>query len=312
MYNNLIKPILFKFDPELIHELSLILLQFNQKSIAVKHKPTKVCGMDFKNPIGLAAGFDKNAKLINSIHRLGFGFSEVGTITPKPQVGSRKPRLFRDIKNESIINRMGFNNDGLDVISKRLEKRKSDIIIGANIGKGFDTKLDLASLDYLMCFIRLRDSVDYFTLNLSSPNTPGLKNLMKGEYFLNILDRVQNQNFRFGQIKPVFIKISPDLNDEDLFNLLEKSKDYKISGIISTNTLGVDGGGLSGHMLSKKSFEMTKRIKSLSDLVVIGSGGIITINDVKERFDLGCDLVQVYSGLIYRGPYFIQDILENL
>ena len=135
---------------------------------------------------------------------------------------------------------------------------------------------------------------------------------MKGNYFLNILDRVQNENFRGGQIKPIFIKISPDLNDEDLFNLLERSKDYKVSGIISTNTLGVDGGGLSGMMLSKKSFEMTKRVKSFSDLPVIGSGGIITPNDVKERFDLGCDLVQVYTGLIYRGPYFIQDILENL
>lgn len=311
MYN-LIKPILFSFDPERIHELSSILLEHNPFTIKVKEKPITVCGIKFKNPIGLAAGFDKNARLINSIHKLGFGFTEVGTITPKAQIGSKKPRLFRDIKTESIINRMGFNNDGVDVIAKRLEKRKSDIIIGANIGKGFETPLESANLDYLTCFIRLRESVDYFTLNLSSPNTPGLKNLMKGDYFTRILDSVQNENYKKCFVKPVFVKISPDLEDEDLINLLNNSKDFKVNGIILTNTLGVEGGGLSGGMLSKKSFEMSLKVKNYSDLVVMGSGGIMSINDAKNRLGIGCDLIQIYSGLIYRGPFFIQDILENL
>lgn len=304
MYN-VIRDLLFKFDPEVIHDLSVKVLKWNPFEIEVNHKPLIVDGITYKNPIGLGAGFDKGGELINSIGKLGFGFMEVGTVTPLPQLGNEKPRLFRDINNRSLINRMGFNNPGLGVIQKRLEKRKSDIIIGGNIGKGVNTSLDLAWKDYLECYLGLRDLVDFFVINVSSPNTLDLKKLQSQDYLKKILFELQQRNLGF---KPIYVKISPDLSDvESTIRIIEESQ---ISGIVATNTKSYVGGGLSGNLIKEDSYRMLTHIKGMTNKTIIGSGGIMTPLDVKERLDGGCDLVEVWTGFIWGGPYFVKEILE--
>lgn len=305
----MLRSLLFKLDPELSHDLVVRLLGINPFTIKVNSRPVIVDGINYKNPIGLAAGFDKGGLLINSISKLGFGFMEVGTITPRAQVGNSKPRLFRDTKEQSIINKMGFNNCGLDVIRRRLERRDGSIRIIGNIGKGFSTSLEDAYLDYLLCFRGMRDLVDSFVINLSSPNTFGLRGLMRKDYLEGICQEIQNENQR-GVLRPIYVKISPDLDDRSLEELVRVLIDSGINGIVATNTLGVLGGGLSGRPISHLSLEMVRRIKSFSSgLTIIGSGGIMDRVDVLGRFELGCDLVEVYSGLVWGGPYFVRDIL---
>lgn len=307
-FYNYIRSCLFGLDAEMSHDLVTKLLGINPFTIKVNDRPVIVDGINYKNPIGLAAGFDKSGQLINSISKLGFGFMEVGTITPNPQTGNPKPRLWRDISNQSIINKMGFNNCGLSVIQKRLEKRKGDIKIIGNIGKGFDTPLELAFKDYNICFRGMRDLVDSFVINLSSPNTFGLRGLMREDYLSKICYEIQNENHK-GLVKPIYVKISPDL--KDLEKLVSVLINQGINGIVATNTLGVLGGGLSGRPITNMSLEMVKKIQSFeTNLTIIGSGGIMEVEDVNERFQNGCKLVEVYSGLIWNGPFFVRDILK--
>ena len=323
LYKNLIRPILFKMNPEDSHNFSVSFLNY------LNHLPIKndycyqdtfhkqVCGLNFMNPIGLAAGFDKNAELVDSIHLLGFGFMEIGTITPRPQSGNPRPRLFRFPYNQSLLNFMGFNNDGVVRISKRLEKRKSfDIIIGANIGKNRHTEFHNSHLDYVACMKYLHDLVDYFTINISSPNTQGLRKLSDDVPLKNLLDFVQNENKSHLKSKPIFLKISPDMNQEDLIKLLDACVEFQIDGIVSTNTT-VDHhyfkGGLSGTPLIDKSQEFLEFIKSHTDkLKVISSGGVMNSQVAKERFDSGADLIQLYTGLVYEGPFLPRKILKIL
>lgn len=306
MYN-LIRDLLFKFDPELIHELSIGVIKLNPYWVDVMDKPKLVDGIYYRNPIGLGAGFDKGGELINSIHKLGFGFMEVGTVTPLPQEGNPKPRLFRDVISKSLINRMGFNNPGLSVIQRRLEKRRSDIIIGGNIGKGVNTSLDSAWKDYLLCFEGLKDLVDYITINISSPNTLNLRELQKEDYLKKILFELQSRN---DKSIPIYVKISPDLVDVE--SLIEVITSSGINGVICNNTKSYVGGGLSGNLIKEDSIKMLENLKGLTNKTIIGSGGIIEVSDVKGRLEGGCDLVQLWTGFVWNGPFFVQQILKSI
>lgn len=306
MYN-IIRDLLFKFDSELVHDFSLELIKRNPFNISVKELPLEVDGIRFRNPIGLAAGFDKDGLLIDTISKLGFGFMEVGTITPKPQIGNPKPRLFRDINNKSLINRMGFNNSGLEVIKQRLSNRSGDLVIGANIGKGYDTDLDSAHKDYLESFLGLMDLVSYFTINVSSPNTVDLLKLMEVERLKRIVSTIQEKNTRN---KPIYIKVSSKLSDiEGIIRLIE---DYKINGIVLNNTKPIGLGGLSGGLITNESLSNLYYVKQLTEKTIIGSGGLMTVEDIKSRLSGGCKLVQIWTGFVWNGPYFVKKCLEEI
>jgi dihydroorotate dehydrogenase len=312
IYKNILRPLLFKLNAEDAHNLSVFFLKHNPLKKHSILKPKEFAGITFPNPIGLAAGFDKNAELINHAEGLGFGFIEIGTITPHPQEGNPKPRLFRNEKEESITNRMGFNNDGVYVIRKRLEERKTNIIIGANIGMNKTTPIDYAHRDYQFCFFALQELVDYFTINVSSPNTPNLRKLMEKDRLSIILEVVMNENKHRLKEKPIFVKISPDLNDDELHDVLDVCNQFEVKGIVATNTTSVEKGGLSGFPLEEKSREVIEKIKSYSDLPIIGCGGIMSPDIAKDRFDMGCGLIQIYTGLIYNGINFVKNISEKL
>ena len=319
IYKSLLKPLLFSVDPEIAHDLATIFIKnysglFNNSYENPKLRKN-ICGMDFKNPIGLAAGFDKNAELINQIPTLGFGFMEVGTITPKPQEGNPKPRMIRITDHQSLINSMGFNNDGLDAIAKRLEKRNvSDFIIGANIGKNKSTLNVNAHLDYVACFHVLQDLVDYITINISSPNTPTLRELLGKESLGLILESVQNQNAKRSTAKPIFLKISPDLTNDEILRVAKTCEQYNIDGIVSTNTTThhtYSFGGMSGKLLGKRSEDVSNIIKQNSNLKIISSGGISNKEIAIERLK-NFDLIQLYTGLVYEGPSITKKILKSL
>lgn len=281
-------------------------------------------GLSFPGKVGLAAGFDKNALLIDEWEYFGFSFIEVGTVTPRPQSGNPKPRLFRLLKDEAIINRMGFNNDGADVIAERLSKRKSKIIIGGNIGKNKDTPNDKAADDYLYCFKKLFPFVDFFTVNVSSPNTPGLRELQDGEMLRKILSTLQDENRKMTVQKPIFLKIAPDLTNPQLDEIISIVEETDLSGIIATNTtISREGlksesslinqtGGLSGKPVKKKSDEVLVYLTSHrhKKFMLIASGGIHSSSDALDKIKAGADLVQVYTGFIYEGPGLIRRI-EN-
>ena len=318
-YKNLLKPLLFSLDPETAHDLATFFIkrysgllnnQYNNPNLR-----RTVCGMDFKNPIGLAAGFDKNAELIDQIPTLGFGFMEVGTITPKPQEGNPKPRMLRLTEYQGLINSMGFNNDGLDAIAKRLEKRKtSDFIIGANIGKNKSTLNSNAHHDYISCFHVLQDVVDYITINISSPNTPTLRELLGKDSLEVILESVQNENAKRSNKKPVFLKISPDLKKEEILRIIKTCEEYELDGIVSTNTTTYHSysfGGMSGKFLGKLSEDVSNVIKENSTLKIISSGGIANKEIGIERLK-NFDLIQLYTGLVYEGPSLTKQILKSL
>lgn len=324
IYKNFLKHLLFQFNPETSHDLAFRALKLiNKFDVENKfcYQPKfrkNVMGLSFPNPIGLAAGFDKNAKMVDMAHLLGFGFVEVGTITPLPQSGNPKPRVFRFPEEKGILNFMGFNNDGVNIINKRLESRNpSDLIIGANIGKGVNTELDSAYKDYVLCIKELYSNVDYFTLNISSPNTYGLRNLLETDPLKVILEKTQNQNKQNPITRPLIVKLSPDITSEKLITILDLCKDFKVDGVILTNTTTKHDyfkGGLSGKPLSQKSEELLIYAKKHIDkkLNIISSGGIITPIDGKKRFDLGANLIQLYTGLIYEGPMLPKKILESL
>jgi dihydroorotate dehydrogenase len=283
--------------------------------------------LKFKNPVGLAAGFDKNGEYIEELSNFGFGFIEVGTVTPLPQPGNEKPRMFRLPKDGALINRMGFNNKGVDVLARKLESVKRDgLIIGGNIGKNKNTPNEDAVSDYIKCFDRLFDVVDYFVVNVSSPNTPNLRALQEKEPLKNILNTLQQRNLKNNISKPILLKIAPDLTDSQLDDIVEIVEETKIAGVIATNTtisrdnlyseekLKSETGGLSGKPLTKRSTEVIRYLseKSNRSFPIIGVGGIHSAKDAQEKIEAGAALVQIYTGFVYEGPGLVKEILKSL
>lgn len=288
-----------------------------------KRLERELFGLKFKNPVGLAAGFDKDAKLYNELSNFGFGFVEIGTLTPKPQDGNPKKRLFRLKEDSAIINRMGFNNGGVEVAVERLKKNKG-VLIGGNIGKNKVTPNENAVNDYEICFNALFDYVDYFVVNVSSPNTPNLRALQDKEPLTQLLKALQVLNFQKPKTKPILLKIAPDLTDEQLLDIIDIVSTTKIDGVISTNTtISREGlksnnktemGGLSGKPLTNRSTEVIRFLveKSNKAFPIIGVGGIHSAKDALEKLEAGADLVQLYTGFIYEGPKLVKDINKAL
>lgn len=335
MYKSLLRPLLFKFDPEKVHYFTFdFLRQLFKIPGAAKFLSTKyvledpglereVFGLKFKNPVGLAAGFDKDAKLYNELNGLGFGFIEIGTVTPKSQAGNEKKRLFRLRGDEAIINRMGFNNEGVAQMVNRLKSNKN-VLIGGNIGKNKLTPNTEAVEDYKICFEALFDYVNYFVVNVSSPNTPNLRELQDKEPLTNLLNTLQKLNKAKSKCKPILLKIAPDLTDAQLLDIIEIIEETQIAGVIATNTtISREGlqsknkdekGGLSGKPLKNRATEVIRFLseKSNKAFPIIGVGGIHSAQDAMEKFEAGASLVQIYTGFIYEGPGLIKAINEKL
>jgi dihydroorotate dehydrogenase len=338
MYKRFIRPLLFLFDPETAHHLVFNMLKVFFKVPGIpslmrgiytyrgKDLSKMVMGINFPNPIGLAAGFDKNAMLFEELSCLGFGFIEIGTLTPLAQPGNDLPRMFRLPADKGLINRMGFNNEGVNSAVERLKKQSGKVIIGGNIGKNKVTPNEIALKDYDICFEALFPYVDYFVVNVSSPNTPGLRELQDKEPLTALLKHVMALNGKKEHPKPILLKIAPDLTNEQLTEIVEIVKEVKLTGIIATNTtisrdslvtssdVVKEQGGLSGLPVKIKSTEVIRYLRNLAgkDMVIIGVGGIFTAEDAKEKLNAGADLVQVYTGFIYEGPGMIKSILKGL
>ena len=331
MYKSILRPFLFSLDPEKAHHLTFSLLKnfggfgklFLPKPIEDSHLEREVFGIKFKNPVGLAAGLDKNAVAFEEFADLGFGFVEIGTLTPKAQPGNDKKRLFRLIEDSGIINRMGFNNDGVEAAVERLKKNKN-IIIGGNIGKNKTTPNENAVDDYKICFEKLFDYVNYFVVNVSSPNTPNLRELQDKEPLTKLLGELQELNSKKQNPKPILLKIAPDLSDVQLMDIIDIVKETKIAGVIATNTtLSRDNlksenrketGGLSGKPLTKRSTEVIRFLseKSGKAFPIIGVGGIHSAEDAIEKLEAGASLIQLYTGFIYEGPELIRKINQKI
>jgi dihydroorotate dehydrogenase len=339
-YKKYIFPNLTRFDPEKVHYVVMDILKIACNiplmpgilRLIYEKKDTRlernIFGLHFKNPVGLAAGFDKNGVWTDQLSNLGFGFIEIGTVTPKPQVGNDKPRLFRLKPDEALINRMGFNNEGSIEAANNLRKRKSKMIIGGNIGKNKLTDNDDAVIDYLKAFNDLYQVVDYFVVNVSSPNTPGLRDLQEKEPLKYILKILERDNGRKSKPKPILLKIAPDLTNEQLDDVIEIVKETRIAGIIATNTTisreglvsdneivsEMGAGGLSGKPLTDRSTEVIRYLSEKSNKAfhIIGVGGIYNAQDAIDKLKAGASLVQVYSGFIYEGPSIVKDICEGI
>lgn len=337
MYKAVIRPILFLLPPEVSHRMVATLLKigsampfFNwiiRKNFCINNPglDTVVAGIKFPNPVGLAAGFDKNAIMYKEMGNLGFGFVEIGTVTPLPQPGNPKPRLFRLPKDNAMINRMGFNNDGIEKIVERLKNRKQGLIIGGNIGKNKEVANEDAFRDYDTCFDALFDYVDYFVVNVSSPNTPGLRSLQEKEPLSKLLSGLQQKNETHSNPKPIFLKIAPDLTNEQLDDIVDIVRNCRISGVIATNTtISREGlktgtarfgnGGLSGKPVLKRSTEVLKYLSTKSEgaFPIIASGGIHSVEDAMEKLDAGACLLELYTGFIYEGPMLIKQINKEI
>ena len=335
MYKAIIRPILFWFDPEKVHHFTFSLIRTLSKLpgfkslfkkmylVEDKKLERELFGLTFKNPVGLAAGFDKDAKLFNELSNFGFGFIEIGTLTPKPQDGNPKKRLFRLKEDSAIINRMGFNNGGVEDAVERLKNNKG-VLIGGNIGKNKVTPNEDAVKDYEICFNALFNYVDYFVVNVSSPNTPNLRALQDKEPLTELLKALQVLNFQKTNSKPILLKIAPDLTNEQLDDIIDIVKTTKIDGVIATNTtISREGlqsknkseiGGMSGKPLKSRSTEVIKYLseKSNKAFPIIGVGGIHSAEDALEKIEAGADLVQLYTGFIYEGPKLITSINKAL
>lgn len=340
----LLRRTLFFFDPEAVHYFSMNSLQrlcekpFLRKKISKMFTPTNAPvvfgGLTFRNPIGLGAGFDKNAKYLLSLQALGFGYVEIGTVTPLPQAGNDKPRLFRLPKDKALINRMGFNNDGMQVVVERLKAWRSssqgekNFIIGGNIGKNKVTPNEDAWLDYEKCFLALTPYVDYFVVNVSSPNTPGLRELQEKESLRKILTHLQQLNIQQPAQRPIFLKIAPDLTPEQVDDVIALALEIKLDGLVVSNTTinrsklsppsaadaeKMGAGGLSGAPLLQPSTELQAYIakKSGGVIPIIGSGGVFTASDFQQKINAGAKLAQVWTGFIYEGPGIVKKILSN-
>jgi dihydroorotate dehydrogenase len=340
----LFRNILFWFDAEDVHYFAMNMLSFvcsfplTKKILKNKFAPAnsdhtkEVFGLTFSNPVGLAAGFDKNAKYLEELDTLGFGFVEIGTVTPLPQPGNPRPRLFRLPKDKALINRMGFNNEGAEAAAERIKQyriknKNSKLIIGGNIGKNKITPNENAWKDYEICFNELHNVVDYFVVNVSSPNTPCLRDLQQKDSLKKILTHLQGINKTKTVQKPLLLKISPDLNQNDLDDIIDLSMEIKLDGLVAANTTitrknlitsekeieQIGAGGLSGKPLQEESSRITDHIYKRSNGVIpiISSGGIFTSTDAKEKFEKGADLIQVWTGFIYEGPAIVKKILSK-
>lgn len=335
MYKSSIRPLLFQFDPERVHHFTFkTLKKFGHTKLFQKYVKKnfqledprlerEVFGLKFKNPVGLAAGFDKDAKLYRELSNLGFGFIEIGTLTPKPQPGNEKKRLFRLKEDEAIINRMGFNNEGVEAAVMRLKKNKN-VLIGGNIGKNKITPNEKAVDDYLTCFHALYDYVNYFVVNVSSPNTPNLRELQEKKPLTSLLNTLQSLNAEKPKQKPILLKIAPDLTEAQLLDIIAIVKDTGIAGVIATNTTisrkGLksdnknEAGGLSGKPLKERATEVIRFLseKSGRAFPIIGVGGIHSAEDALEKLKAGASLVQLYTGFIYEGPGLIKEINQAI
>lgn len=338
----LLKPLLFKLDPEKAHNWSTstfqgiynlpILRNLVDATLQFEDQRLKktIWGIEFPNPIGLAAGFDKDGSYIDSFSSLGFGFYEVGTVTPRPQSGNPKPRLFRLPADQAVINRMGFNNHGVDNLVENLKKakKKDQLIIGGNIGKNKDTPLETAAQDYVISFNKLYPHVDYFVVNVSSPNTPGLRSLQEKEPLTALLSLLIDERKEKDNWKPILLKIAPDLNQAQLDDVISIISDLELDGIIATNTTidrsslstpsssikQIGNGGLSGKPLTKRATEVVNYISRATNqrIPIIAVGGIASYDDAREKLDAGASLLQIYTGLIYQGPLLIKRIKKGL
>ncbi len=332
----LLRPALFSLDPETAHAVTLKLLKLTQQTglsglTAAKNtdKPITVMGLEFKNPVGMAAGLDKNGDYIDALAALGFGFLEIGTVTPRPQDGNPKPRLFRLPEHQAIINRMGFNNLGVDHLIEQVKKTHYKGVLGINIGKNFDTPIENATEDYLIGLRKSYAHASYITLNISSPNTKNLRQLQQGDEIKKLLESLKEEQGLLekqqGRYVPLVLKIAPDLDDEQITHIASLLLEFNIDGVIATNTtierekvkqhpLGAETGGLSGAPVKEKSTYVVKALANELNgkLPIIAAGGILSSADAQEKLAAGASLVQIYTGLIYQGAQLIEDILVDL
>ena len=332
----LLRPLLFSLDPETAHEVTLKLLNAAHVSglgkliyPVIDDKPVQVMGLSFKNPVGLAAGMDKNGDYIAALAALGFGFVEIGTVTPRPQPGNPKPRLFRLPEHQAIINRMGFNNLGLDHLLNRVKQSGYDGILGINIGKNFDTPMEQAADDYLTGLRKAYTSASYITINISSPNTKNLRQLQQGDEIKALMSALKEEQLKLEQehgfYVPLALKIAPDLTDDEISHIARLLVEFEIDGVIATNTtivrdkiaghpLANEAGGLSGAPVKEPSTRVVRVLAAQlqGKIPIIAAGGILSADDAQEKLTAGASLVQIYSGLIYRGPQLIADIVKSL
>jgi dihydroorotate dehydrogenase len=349
MLYSLLRNALFKIPPERAHYTTMNILQKAcnlpfvrdqlSQGFSISHPSLsrQLFGLTFKNPVGLGAGFDKNAKYLNELTTLGFGFVEIGTVTPKPQAGNERPRLFRLLKDKALINRMGFNNDGVEVITERLKQWRTQqsrkhtsepILIGGNIGKNKLTPNEEAWKDYETCFHALHPYVDFFIVNVSSPNTPGLRALQEKDALHQILTHLQEQNKKYAVRRPVLLKIAPDLTTNQLDDVIALAQEIHLDGLVATNTTinreglytnhqdleNIGTGGLSGAPLRQRATEVVRYLHQQTGGVIpiIGSGGVFTGSDAQEKIAAGASLVEVWTGFIYEGPYIVRNICKSL
>ena len=336
MLYELIRPVLFQFDAETAHNLGLTSLRLAAKLGPLNPmqqnpagKPRTVMGLEFPNPVGLAAGMDKNGDCIEGMAALGFGFLEIGTVTPRPQPGNPKPRMFRLVEQQAVINRLGFNNKGVDYLVEQVKARRSNIRLGINIGKNLTTAVENALDDYLMGLRKVYLHADYIAVNISSPNTPDLRKLQTAEYLGELLGGLELEREKLaqehGKRVPMAVKIAPDLELDEIAPLVDKLLKHKADAVIATNTtlsrVGVEGspfsseaGGLSGKPLFERATETVARLAEAlqGEMPIIACGGIFSAADAKAKLDAGASLVQIYTGFIYRGPGLIKEIAEGL
>jgi dihydroorotate dehydrogenase len=340
MYKSILRPLLFIFSPESIHHFIVFLLKvlfvipfassISKKIFSVNNTKLerKVFGLTFKNPVGFAAGFDKNAEVFNEMANFGFSHIEIGTVTPKAQKGNPKPRLFRLKKDQGLINRMGFNNHGAEKVSDNLKKKMHKVIVGGNLGKNTNTSNEDAINDYAFCFEMLYEYVDYFAVNVSCPNIANLSKLQDKDYLSKILSRIKELNALKPVQKPILLKIAPDLSNNQLDDIIDIIINLKIDGVIATNTTTsrenlktpktiierIGNGGLSGKPLNNRSTEVIRYLseKSGKAFPIIGVGGIHSVQDAVEKINAGATLIQVYTGFIYEGPSLVKKINKTL
>jgi dihydroorotate dehydrogenase len=332
----LLRPLLFSLDPETAHEVTLKLLKTAHKTglgklayPSVPNQPVNIMGLSFKNPVGLAAGLDKNGDYIDALAALGFGFIEIGTVTPRPQPGNPKPRLFRLPEHQAIINRMGFNNLGIDHLLAQVQNSTYQGVLGINIGKNFDTPIADAAADYLIGLRKAYPYASYITINISSPNTKNLRQLQQGDEIRNLIAQLKEEQLKLqqeqGRYVPLVLKIAPDLDDDEIRHIALLLKEYAVDGVIATNTtiardriaghaLADEAGGLSGAPVKEKSTYVVRGLAAElnGQIPIIAAGGILTAEDAQEKLAAGASLVQVYSGLIYKGPELVADIAKQL